>query len=394
MNTKNLVITLSSLAIIIAFTLNTSTKRELAQQKTIKWSELKRWKSSKITQTKRKKRKLRKRSAKSNSMLAKAWGLGGQYGVNAESAQRQLRKSCRNSGVVVAVIDTGLDIKHPELKNSLWKNTREIANNGLDDDGNGLVDDVHGWDYSSNSGRIIDKNGHGTHIAGIIAASGKGKIGLKGVCPGVKIMSLRYYNQYASGMKNLNNSIKAFEYAIKMGANIINYSGGGTEHSKKEKLVIKEAKRRGILVVAAAGNERSNADQSKYYPASYKLGQNSNIISVTAINKNGKVLPSSNWGKRNVHVAAPGNNILSTVPHGGYGFLTGTSQATAFVSGIAALLMVQKKGISYKEVKRIIEASAVRYPQLAGKASSSGAANASKALRMLKKSRRLSSKYR
>jgi thermitase len=134
------------------------------------------------------------------------------------------------------------------------------------------------------------------------------------------------------------NTVKAIDYAVRNGAHIINYSGGGLEPSPQEKAAIARAEKHGILVVAAAGNEQSDSDVHGYYPADYEL---SNIISVTAINKSRKVLDSSNWGLNSVDLAAPGHNIYSLLPGNQYGFMTGTSQATAFVSGVAALVMAQ-----------------------------------------------------
>ncbi|MCB0412312.1 MAG: S8 family serine peptidase, partial [Bdellovibrionales bacterium] len=178
------------------------------------------------------------------------------------------------------------------------------------------------------------------HIAGIIGAEGRDGTGIVGVSPKVSIMALKYYDPHGSGINNLLNTVKAIRYAVAMGANIINYSGGGLEPSEDERKALAEAEKKGILVVAAAGNERSNSDVHAYYPANYPL---TNIISVTAIDKETKVLPSSNFGEYSVDLAAPGNEIYSTLPGGKYGYMTGTSQATAFVTGVAALLMASNK---------------------------------------------------
>lgn len=271
--------------------------------------------------------------------LAQAWGL------QMTDAQKAWRVSQGSRDIVVAVIDTGVDAKHPDLKNNLWVNKGEMgkdakgndkATNGIDDDGNGFIDDVHGWNFVDNNNELTDKHGHGTHIAGIIGAEGGNGIGISGVSPKVSLMVLRYYDPKSADSNNLVNTVKAIQYATKMGANIINYSGGGLSPSPDEKAAIEEANRKGILFVAAAGNERSNSDEKKYYPADYGLP---NIVSVTAIDKKKKVLPSSNWGEKTVQIAAPGNEIYSTLPNGQYGYMTGTSQATAFVTGVAALVM-------------------------------------------------------
>lgn len=307
-----------------------------------------------------------------------SWGHKSNYGVDAIKAWSLVKNKCATSGVTVAIIDTGIDSQHADLKNSLWNNDKEINGKpGVDDDGNGFVDDKHGWDFVTSSGKIIDVNRHGTHIAGIVGARAASQAGYSGICPGVKLMSLRYFDQNASGIKNLQNTVRAIEYAVANGADIINYSGGGAEFSRAEMMALKKAERKGILVVAAAGNERSNADEHLYFPAAYKLD---NIFSVTALNRHGKILPSSNWGVKKVHIAAPGNSILSTLPGGSYGVMTGTSQATAFVSGIAALMLSVNPSLTVKQIKDRIISSSIAYAQLKGKTAFGTAANAHKAV--------------
>lgn len=303
-----------------------------------------------------------------------SWGHQSQYGVDAVKAWSIVKNKCADSGVVVAVIDTGIDANHPDLKGSLWVNKKELNGKaGIDDDGNGFIDDVNGWDFVTHGGKLVDTHGHGTHIAGIIGAKASSESGYSGVCPGVQIMSLRYYDAKASGVQNLKNTVSAIEYAVNNGANIINYSGGGAEFSRAEMLALKKAEEKGILVVAAAGNERSNADVNLYFPAAYDL---TNMLSITAINQAGQVLPSSNWGVQKVQLAAPGNSILSTLPGGSYGFMTGTSQATAFVSGIAAMMLSVKKDLSVAQLKLKLTESAIRYKQLVGKTQFGAEANA------------------
>ncbi len=325
-----------------------------------------------------------------STQLNSSWGVKGQFGVDAVVAQKMMRKKCVDSSVTIAVIDTGLDVSHPSLKNSLWENKSEKNGKpGIDDDQNGYVDDVHGWDYVTRSGKIVDKHGHGTHISGIIAAHATEEDDFLGVCPGAKIMSLRYYDPNATGDENLEYTIRAVEYAVENGAHIINYSGGGNSFSDREFKALEKAEQRGILVVAAAGNESNFADQKPYYPASYS--ELNNIVSVAAINSNGFKLPRSNYGVKNVHVAAPGQSILSTMPGGSFGYLTGTSQATAFVSGIAALLLVEggsalgeTLGQRTQAVKRIILDSVTRTENLNGLVRTSGFASAVNALSKLK----------
>ena len=259
-----------------------------------------------------------------------------KWDLNITEAKKSLLDfSQGNRKIVVAVCDTGIDTNHPDLKENIWLNPKEIPGNKIDDDKNGFIDDVHGWNFAGNNNRVFDTHGHGTHIAGIIGAVGGNGIGLSGVAPKVSLMALKYYDPNDNGSNNLNNTIKCFRYAIANGAHIINYSGGGLKGNEKEKKALKLAEKKGILLVAAAGNEKSNMDTHKYYPASYPLR---NILPVTATNPSDKILKSSNWGK-SAKAAAPGIDILSTLPGGKYGRMTGTSQATAVATGLAVLIM-------------------------------------------------------
>ena len=267
--------------------------------------------------------------------------------IKAQEAWLQFSKGSRD--IVVAVIDTGIDINHPDLADNIWKNPREIPGNNKDDDGNGYVDDIHGWNFVCNrkqnpkcigNANVHDTHGHGTHIAGIIGAVGGNNIGLSGVAPKVSLMALKYYDPRDNGKNNLKNTVKAIEYAVKNGAHIINYSGGGLEPNQGEQNAIRKAEKKGILFVAAAGNEASNIDnKTRYYPARYPFN---NILPVTATDTFDQVLNSSNYGTT-VHESAPGRNILSTLPGGKYGHMTGTSQATAVATGSAVLIMAYYK---------------------------------------------------
>ena len=256
-----------------------------------------------------------------------------------------------NKEVVVAVIDTGLDINHPSFKGSLWVNPgesgvdafgRDKATNQIDDDGNGFVDDVHGWNFVSNNNDISDHHGHGTHVAGIIGAKANTIEGMTGVHPQVKLMILKYFDTSAKSGDPLEWTIQAIRYATQMNVHIVNYSGGGNSSHPDELLAIADAERKGILFVAAAGNEKSNSDYTKYFPASYGL---SNILSVAAYGQNRQISSFSNYGVKSVDIAAPGEKIYSTLPGGRYGYMSGTSQATAFVSGTAALLLATNSNL-------------------------------------------------
>jgi subtilisin family serine protease len=269
------------------------------------------------------------------------------------------KKFIKKKDIVVAVIDTGIDPSHPFLSKNL------VVTSGKPSIKN------YGIDFSKrkiNKKQPYDEHGHGTHVSGII----------KSVYPNVKLLSLKYYNPKASGQDNLNSTIEALRYAVNQNVDIINYSGGGPEPALEELKILKEAERKGILIVAAAGNEESNIDvrSNAYYPASYGL---KNIITVTAHDKNLQMLNSSNWGKKSVDITAPGYRIRSALPKGRAGYLTGTSQATAFVSGSAALLMSQYPELTTPEVKEILKQSAKKEITLTSKCSSGGRLDAGKA---------------
>lgn len=325
-----------------------------------------------------------------------------KWGLEKTAAKRAWEITQGSKDIVVAIIETGVDVNHKDLADNLWVNPGESgvveneycrkqpnplslkecnkATNGIDDDGNGYVDDVHGWNFVHNNNDLTDNHGHGTHIAGIIGANSKDGTGVKGVAPKVSIMVLKYFDPKTPHTNTLRNTVQAIRYAIKMKADIINYSGGGTEYSTEEFEAIKEAERAGILFVAAAGNERSNSDEAgkHYYPADYDL---TNIISVTAVNKEEtKVLPSSNYGVRTVDLAAPGENIYSTLPNNSYGLMTGTSQATAFVTGVAVLIKALNPDFSASEVKKYILRTGDEYPTLLSKTGTAKLLNSYRAL--------------
>jgi subtilisin family serine protease len=316
--------------------------------------------------------------------IKQAWGL------KKSDAGRAWSVTKGNKKVIVAIIDTGIDEKHEDLKGNLWTNPGETgldakgrnkATNGIDDDGNGFIDDVHGWNFVSSNNKLDDNHGHGTHIAGIIGAEAGNNKGISGISPEVSLMVLKYFDPKVPNNDNLKNTVSSIEYAVKMGAHIINYSGGGTDFSQEEHDAIEKAEAQGILFVAAAGNERSNSDKFHYYPADYKL---KNIISVTAIDPTTEVLSSSNYGTETVDIAAPGQNILSCLPQNTYGLMTGTSQATAFVTGAAVLVMAHKNLYNNaEEIKKYILATGDSTSSLVGKTRTSRQLNLFKALTIL-----------
>ena len=262
--------------------------------------------------------------------------------VDSQTAKSVYQES---EDIVVAIIDTGIDTKHPALKSSLWVNPGETGQdrhgkdkrtNGIDDDQNGFIDDVHGWNFANNSNDIADSHGHGTHVSGIIASEKNIISKVEGVAPTAKLMVIKYYEEECKTCSPLKATIEGIKYAIKMKADIINYSSGGSEYHPRERQVIQQAIDSGIVFVAAAGNNSQDSDKVPYYPADYDIP---GLISVAAIAPNSSLAKISNFGKKSVDIAAPGEQIYSTLPGYSAGFMTGTSQATAFVSGVAALAL-------------------------------------------------------
>lgn len=274
-----------------------------------------------------------------------------------------------SSKVVVAVVDTGIDPTHRDLAANLWHDPDHP--------------EVYGWNYITDKPNPTDDHGHGTHIAGIIGAVADYTNGVSGVAHRVSIMPVKFYSDTNTWQQNAKNSSLSINYAVTHGAKIINYSGGGPEFDEDEYIALKRAEAYGVLVVAAAGNDHLNSDlyENYFYPAAYRL---SNIISVASIDINNKLLPSSNWGLTRVDVAAPGENIFSTLPGNRFGPMSGTSQATAFVTGVAALLLSQRPELTPVELKQAIVKSVDREPALIGKIASGGHVDAYRALLKIK----------
>lgn len=298
----------------------------------------------------------------------KNWGLYNTQANSHISAAKAWNIEQGTKQVVVAVVDTGIDSNHRDLRSNIAYDQKRHF----------------GFDFVTNQPDPIDDHGHGTHVAGIIGAAANPSTGTSGVNHHVSLMAVKYYSDRNSGALNLRNTVRALNYAIDHGARIINYSGGGPEFSEEEFMALKRAEEKGILVVAAAGNEAHNTDDRRYfyYPAAYRL---KNILTVAATDMQNRLIPSSNWGDRSVHVAAPGENIYSTLPNNRYGYMSGTSQATAFVSGVAALLLAQNPKLKPADIIRIVERSCDSFPQLRGKVSSGGRVNAYRALLELRR---------
>ena len=279
-------------------------------------------------------------------------------------------------GVVVAVVDTGIDLTHPDLVDNLWINSREIPGNSIDDDRNGLVDDVYGYDFAARDGDPRDEHGHGTHVAGIIGAVGNNQSGVAGINWEVSLMAVRFLD--ASGVGTTSDAVLAINYVTMMrsrfGVNVraINASWGGGSYSQSLEQAIRASGAAGILFVAAAGNDSSNNDQSPQYPASYNLP---NVLAVSATDRQDRLSSFSNFGTTSVHLAAPGQSILSTISGGGYGMMSGTSMATAFVSGAVALASAAAPEVAAAELREAILAGTDRLSGLIGRVATGGRLN-------------------
>ncbi len=236
-----------------------------------------------------------------------------------------------SASLVVAVTDDGVDLSHPELAGRAWVNPGETAGDGIDNDGNGFVDDINGWDFCNDDNSVHDAGDfHGTHVAGSIAASGNGA-GIAGVAPSVRIMAIKFISDDPSCGTDAQ-AIEAIAYARSNGARIINASWGGYGYSGTMRAAIAAAS--DTLFVAAAGNDNNDNDRGGVFPASYDLP---NILAVASIHNEGQLTDSTNYGVNSVDVAAPGEDIISSVPGGGWEVYSGTSMAAANASGVAAL---------------------------------------------------------
>jgi subtilisin family serine protease len=270
--------------------------------------------------------------------------------------------------VVVAVIDTGIDIRHDDLKDNIWVNTRETAGNGVDDDGNGYIDDVNGWDFAYSDNNPSDGDSHGTHCAGTVAARGNNGVGVAGVNWRAKLMPVKVLDDSGGGYNyDIYNGIL---YAVSNGAKVTSNSYGGGGASSLMATAIRTAQDRGVLFVAAAGNESAS---SASYPAYYTKTYN-NVISVASTDSNDALSSFSNYGN-GVDVAAPGRNILSTTPNNNYSTFSGTSMATPHVAGMATLLWGAAPSKTMSQIRSAILSSSDVLPSLNGKVANSGRVN-------------------
>lgn len=283
-----------------------------------------------------------------NTYFPLQWGLQHpQYGMDVASAWNVSQGS---GDVVIAVLDSGIDLQHEDLKNNIYRNPNETID-GKDNDGSGKIDDLNGWDFVDGDNNPQDENGHGTHVAGIIAAENN-QIGVVGVAPKVKILPLRFLDADGSGY--IGDAISAIKYAQRRGIKIMNHSWAGSDFSQSLYDTMKSS---GMLHIVAAGNEGLNIDREVIIPASFDL---ENMITVGALNEDGNIASYSNYGTKSVDLYAPGTEIVSTYLntidpyYTRYTYLSGTSMATPFVSGVAALIASKNPTYTPLQIKHLL----------------------------------------
>jgi subtilisin family serine protease len=285
--------------------------------------------------------------------------FGSLWGMTKINAPGAWNTTTGSSNVVVAVLDTGIDYTHPDLAANMFKNTADCNNNGIDDDGNGYVDDCYGIDVANGDSDPMDDNEHGTHVSGTIGAVGNNGIGVVGINWTVNLLACKFFD--ASGNGTTEGAIACLDYVKTMkdrGVNIVatSNSWGGGDFSQALVDAIDVQRQRGILFITAAGNgdifgNGLNNDTTPFYPCNTYLP---NVICVAATTSNDSKASFSNYGRHTVHVGAPGSGILSTVPGGGYASLSGTSMATPHVSGLAALLKAQDPTRDWRAIKNLL----------------------------------------
>lgn len=294
--------------------------------------------------------------------------LWGMYDIGAPTAWDTRTDA---SSLVVGIIDTGIDVQHPDLSANIWLNPGESGlgreNNGLDDDGNGFVDDVYGWDFVADDNDPSDDHYHGTHCAGTVGAVGNNTLGVAGVAWSAQLMALKFLDHQGRGLTS--DAIRAVAYANAQGVAITSNSWGGGGYSASLKAKIDEGNELGFLFVAAAGNAGRDTDSVPAYPAAYDCP---NILSVAAMAQDRSRASFSNYGLNSVDIGAPGVAVLSTSPAGSYRTLSGTSMATPHVAGAAAVLWAHFTGYSAREIKELILDHAEPVPDLDGRSATGG----------------------
>jgi len=291
---------------------------------------------------------------------------GGYFGSDIE-ASKAWESTTGSQTTVIAVVDSGIDFTHPDLANNQWTNPAPSVGG-----------DLHGWDFVAARGEIKDEQGHGTAVAGIIAADGNNSLGISGVMWRASLMSLRVLDNTGTG--DVANAVEAIDYAVAHGAQVINLSWGTSGESIALKEAIERALRRNVVVVCSAGNNGQDLDTNPYYPASFGLRD---LITVAASDNLDQPATWSNWGARQVTIAAPGTSILTIQRGGGYGSVTGTSAAAPLVSGIAGLLKTSRPLAGARQIANAISEGARRVAALSGRVASGGVASAAGALERL-----------
>jgi subtilisin family serine protease len=288
---------------------------------------------------------------------------------------------------IVAIIDTGLDPNHHVFANSnaLWVNPGEIPGNGVDDDFNGYIDDVSGWNFITNTKTFDDDEGHGTHVGGIVLGAGLDIFSPSVDQARVRLMPLKFLDSVGAG--STANAVRAIYYAVNNGAKVINCSWGGGSYSQSLHEAMAYAYAHQVLVVAAAGNNASNNDSVSMYPANYDVP---GLISVAASNDYDSIATFSNYGSTLVHVAAPGVSIFSTYPGDTYASMNGTSMAAPFVAGMAAMAMREATALTGYQIKTLITGSIDAVTKMKGKVQTAGRVNEYKLLQSAKSSNQLS----
>ncbi len=308
--------------------------------------------------------------------FSQLWGLNNDGTTGLEDididAPEAWEETTGSRDFVIGIIDTGIDYTHSDLDGNTWVNPREVPNNGIDDDGNGFVDDVHGINAINGSGDPMDDHGHGTHVFGTIASEGNNAIGVTGVMWEASVVGCKFITN--NGYGDLADALVCLDYfaALKdAGVDLVvsNNSWGGGSYSQLLYDAILEQGNRDILFVAAAGNDRLNTDVSSHYPSGYDLG---NIISVAALNKHGDAASFSNFGATSVDIAAPGEGILSTWINGSTRFANGTSMAAPHVAGVVGLHKANIPSLTGTEIRDEILARAKPLAALSGRVATGG----------------------
>lgn len=309
------------------------------------------------------------------------WGLknSGQFGgvpgadINAVSAWDL---STGSTNIIVAVIDTGVNYNHVELRPQMWVNPGEVAGNGIDDDLNGYVDDIYGIDAIVRNGDPMDDDGHGTHVSGTIGAAANDGNGHVGVAWKVRLMGLRFIGAFGG---SISDELACIDYAVANGAKIINASYGSQQFSQAEYNAINTARSKGVLFVAAAGNDGTDNDSIPHYPSNYDLD---NLVSVAALDRRDRLAVFSNYGRVSVDIGAPGVDIYSTWigSDRAYNIISGTSMATPHIVGGAAVLWSVNTNLGYAEIRQRLLTGTTKIPALTGRTTTEGRLNLFRAM--------------